>query len=288
MASSLSENDSRPHDAGTALRRPPIVTVIVVAHLGATACIILLTVLLLREGNALTRANQLPWAPVVGAQSSLIALGLGLGNGRFFPRLGLCLLGWLLVVVEIVAAHFFLAGLDLLWRFRFLWGEFRTLFVVTFNPGLCVAALLLLVRAITGPIVREHEAGEMRSQFSLRHMLAVTSLIAIALAAHRLAVAQGLVVRVDFTQVYLLDVPAQSCHILGAAGLALARPKWWRLVGASVLVLVPALMAYRYASVLIAAALLYHELVVVITLWSLRVTGYHFAPARQAQPASIP
>ena len=159
-------------------------TSVFLVHVLLVPALIPLTLFFWPMGDHVAWEHLNTWTPIIGAQSVLLSLFLGLGTGPFWSRFAFCLFTSLYVTCTVVWAYSRLCPFPEPQYLTYL-GQFQLWSIVAVLPVLGIGAALLPARLFVGQIGRSTSSTSPQS-FRIVDLLAVTAVVAVAAAWIRL------------------------------------------------------------------------------------------------------
>ena len=171
------------------------------------------------EKGLWTTARQLPWTPIVSAQSSLLAVYLGFAADSLYRRVGLSIVGTIYVTISVVWAYSMLSTSDL--DLHTVLGHIQLASITVLLPTLSAGVVLMPFRRLLGTVQSEAVAGP--SQYRIADLLVVISLIAAVLGLSRFVSDHPAFMLRSMVSYHLL----QTAAAVGCLLLVLSQRRWW-------------------------------------------------------------
>lgn len=232
------------------------------------------------EKGLWTTARQLPWRPIISAQSSLLAVYLGFAADSLYRRVGLSIVGTIYVTISLVWAYLMLSPSDL--DLHTVMGHIQLASITVLLPTLSAGIVLLPFRRTLGTVQCEAAPGS--SQYRIADLLVVIFLIAAVLGWSRLVSDHAAFQVRSLVSFHV----TQTVAAVGCLLLALSQRRWWiggLIVALSLLVQCIILRGeLRFAWHEYSVRLAYRWGVVIMTLIGFRIGGMRLAALHRRSP----
>jgi hypothetical protein len=247
--------------------------VIVLVHLAMVPIAITATLRAYGFEGGLTIRNQTTWKPIIGAQSSLLALYLGFGAGRSYLRGGLFCVGIAYVLMSVVWAYSKLCSFPSPVIENWI-GQAKTASIWLVLPALVSGVALLPMRALLGSV--QLEPSDAQNRFRIADILVITFIVAAVLAWYQFVMTDQLREVIDIRSLAVSTGFNIACA-MGCLLCVLSRFWWWLgaiIFAVSIASIRTYWLSFPMAGFVTWALILYPWAIVTATLLGYRLIGY--------------